>query len=540
MEISVATAVIQVTVYPDQARVTCQGECEVEVGQHRLIAGELPLVMQPDSMRVTGQGTAQVRILSVDVNQQHFVQAPHERVQELQEKIEALQDEVRAITDKQASLAAQQTYLNGLRGQTAEFAKGLSRGRTTIEEQDKLLQFLQEQDEAVQTAVRDLDKQKRDLDQELNKLRRELKVMQSARPPQRYQAQVEIEVLQAGTFQPELSYVVHNAGWQPLYDVRLVEAEDGRSLDITYIAEVHQNTGQDWQGVSLTVSTARPALNQRLPELKPWYVDVYRPAPPPQPRMVRSAKLQAAPSVAAMSAPQLADQMGEEDVLDFLAETSEATASMAEVESSGGTAVSFKVSGKSDIPSDGSPHKTTLNQFSLEPKLDYLAVPKHTDAVYRRATVTNNSPSPMLDGPMNLFAGDEFIGKNRLKYTPANGEIELMLGVEEGITVERTLEKRDVDKRLLRDNRQVRFGYKIEIKNLLKKVAQIEVHDHIPVARHEQIKVKLERAKPEPTEQSDLHLLEWHLSLAAGSSQVIEYEFMVEHPRSLQLIGLPD
>jgi uncharacterized protein (TIGR02231 family) len=141
---------------------------------------------------------------------------------------------------------------------------------------------------------------------------------------------------------------------------------------------------------------------------------------------------------------------------------------------------------------------------------------------------------------MNLFVGDEFIGKNRLEYTPANGEIELLLGAEERITVERTLEKRDVDKRLLRDNRQLRFGYKIEIKNLLPTVARLEVHDHIPVARHEQIKVKLDKVKPEPNKQTDLQLMEWHLSLAAGGIQAVEYEFVVEHPRSLQIVGLHD
>ena len=531
MEINVETAVTHVTVYPDRARVTCSGESEVETGLHRLLIGELPLVLEQESVRVAGQGTARVRILSVDVTQQHFVQTPAAQVRDLQEQIETLEEKIRAITDKQTSLAAQQTYLNGLRAQTAEFAKGLSRGKTTIKEQAQLLQFLQEQDETVQTAVRELDQQKRELERQLNKLRQELKQLQSARPPRRFQAQVEVEILEAGSFRPELSYVVRNAGWQPLYDVRLVERENSRSLDITYIAQVTQNTGQDWHNVNLVVSTARPALNQRLPELKPWYLDVYKPAPPPQPRMVRQAKAQAAPE-AAMPMPA-------EATMAFQSLAVDAEVAVAEVQSSG-TAVSFAVSGKTDIPSDGSPHKTTINQFQLDPELDYLAVPKHTDAVYRRATVTNTSPSPMLDGPMNLFVGDEFVGKNRLEYTPANGEIELLLGVEENITVERTLVKRDVDKRLLRDNRQLRFGYEIEIKNLLSKMAKLELHDHIPVARHEQIKVKLDKVKPEPAEQTDLHLLEWHITLAAGETQTIEYEFIVEHPRTLQIVGLQD
>jgi hypothetical protein len=132
MEVNVATAVTHVTVYPDRARVTCSGECEVETGLHRLLIGELPLVLEQESVRVTGEGTARVRILSVDVAQQHFVETPAQQVRDLQEQIEALEDEARVITDKQAGLAAQQAYLNGLRAQTAEFAKVLSRGKTTI------------------------------------------------------------------------------------------------------------------------------------------------------------------------------------------------------------------------------------------------------------------------------------------------------------------------------------------------------------------------------------------------------------------------
>ncbi len=72
---------------------------------------------------------------------------------------------------------------------------------------------------------------------------------------------------------------------------------------------------------------------------------------------------------------------------------------------------------------------------------------------------------------MNLFAGDEFIGSNALDYTPVNGELELLLGVEERIEVERKLVRRDVDKRLLRDVRQIAFGYEITLRNGLKTAA---------------------------------------------------------------------
>ncbi len=530
MEIPVKTTIEAVTVYPDRARVTCSGMSDVSPGTHQLLIEELPLAILPDSVRALGAGTARVRLLGVDVARRHYEETPAERVRELELEIERLNDEMRVLADEKSGWAAHGTYLDGMRKATAAFAKGLARGKTSIEEQAQLTRFLQEQDGEMRTAVRKLDVQQRELKRRLDKLNRELNQLRSSRPRQRYRAKIEIEVLEAGNFQPKLTYLVKNAGWQPLYDVRLTDG----AVMVSYIAQVTQNTGQDWPNVALVVSTARPALNQRLPELKPWFVDEYTPPPKPRAKKSRAVMRAAAPAAPApMEMPLAADAAP-------VAEAGIAVAEVMDGSDSGVSAISFAVSGNSDIPSDGSPHKTTLNQFSLDPKLDYLAVPKHTDAVYRRATVDNSSASPLMAGPANLFVGDEFIGRTRLDYTPTNGEIELLFGVEERITVERELVKRDVDKRLLRDNRQLRYGYEIRLANLLAAPVKLEVHDHIPVPRNEQIKVKLDQSRPEPTKKSDLNLLEWHFELAAGAKRTIGYEYVVEHPRSMRVMGLLD
>ena len=516
-----------VTVYPDRAKISCSVDVNVRTGAHQIIIDDLPLVLDSDSVRVGGVGSAQVRLLSVDVRRHHYEESPAEKVRLLEQEIEALLDELRILEDDKAGWLAHAQYLNGLRQATTEFAKGLSRGKSTIEDQQQLTQFLQEQDSAVRAAVRQLDGTQRDLKRRLDKLQRDLKDISSARPRQRYQARIEVEVVTAGTFQPELTYLVRNAGWQPLYDVRLMAEGD---VTIGYLAQITQNTGQDWQNVDLVVSTARPVLNQRLPELKPWFVDEHR---PPQPRMKKTAVRAAMPAAASFAAE--AASVPDSEPIPII----EAEVAVAEVQDSG-TAVSFAVNGKSDIPSDGSPHKTTLSQFSLPPILDYLAIPKHTDAVYQRAKLTNSSTSPLMAGPAHLFVGDEFIGSSKIDYTPPNDEIELLMGVEERLMVEREMVKRDVDKRLLRDNRHLRYGYEIKIKNLLQSTVKIELQDQIPVSRHEQIKIKLDKVQPEPAEKSELNILEWHLSLAAGAEQLVVYEYSVEHPRSLRVAGLFD
>jgi hypothetical protein len=97
-----------------------------------------------------------------------------------------------------------------------------------------------------------------------------------------------------------------------------------------------------------------------------------------------------------------------------------------------------------------------------------------------------------------------------------------------------------VDKRLLRENRLLRYGYKIELKNLMASVVEVEVQDQIPVSRHEQIKVKLEQVSPEPAERSDLNIMEWQLSIKPETEANIQYEYLIEHPRGLKVTGLTE
>ncbi len=531
MTLSIESHISDVVVFPDRARVQLVGtSAEIATGRQTLIVGDLPLVLEPDSVRVTGKGTAEVRILSVDVRRHHYVGSPASAVQTLETQLETLHDEKQVLDDEYATWAAEASYLDGLRQETEAYAKGLSRGVTTLEQQTALMAHVREQDRAVRQAQREIDKQRRDLQRQIDKTQADLDELKTARPRQRFEAQVEIEAVTAGDLTLSLSYVVRKAGWRPLYDVRLVDEAGAPRIELTTLAEVFQHTGQDWEGVALAVSTARPALNQRVPELKPWFIDEERPRPIPTPRAAkRAARMEAAAEPQPMMAatPMMAREEMAADVVS------------AEVVESG-AAVHFAIPGESDVAGDGTPHKARLSHTERTPSIDYLAVPRHTSAVFRRAKLVASEAGPLLAGQANLFVGDAFIGKTSLPYTPARDELELLLGVEERISVERELVRRDVDKRLLRDQRQLLYGYEITLKNLMVVSAEVEVPDQIPVSRHDQIKVKLADARPTPSEKSDLNLLEWRLKLAPDAESTVTYSYQVEHPRDVVVAGLID
>jgi hypothetical protein len=66
-----------------------------------------------------------------------------------------------------------------------------------------------------------------------------------------------------------VSYFVPNAGWTPTYDLRVRDIT--RPLEIGYKATVYQYSGEDWNNVKLSLSTANPRKNNQAPALRAWY-----------------------------------------------------------------------------------------------------------------------------------------------------------------------------------------------------------------------------------------------------------------------------
>lgn len=71
----------------------------------------------------------------------------------------------------------------------------------------------------------------------------------------------------------QVSYVTPDAGWSPSYDIRAKSID--KPINITYKADVIQNTGLDWDKVKLTLSSANPTRNITPPFLTPWLLSIY-------------------------------------------------------------------------------------------------------------------------------------------------------------------------------------------------------------------------------------------------------------------------
>ena len=91
------------------------------------------------------------------------------------------------------------------------------------------------------------------------------------------EADLTLQVAQAGKVEFDLTYYVRNAGWYPTYDLRSEGL--GLPLQLSYKANMFQNTKEEWNNISVTLSSANPSRSNIAPELRTYWIDYGKLAP---------------------------------------------------------------------------------------------------------------------------------------------------------------------------------------------------------------------------------------------------------------------
>lgn len=517
MEQSLTAPITAVTVYRDRARISRSVQTELQAGIQTLRIEGIPNAVDADSLRVNGRGN--VVILSAEVMSTYHSEPPAAKVAELIAQQRELEQQDRSLRD---ALSSSDTQLNWLQrlgtSGSREFAKQIASGQSSLNSLSNFSSYLAQEREKQLS-------QKRDYTQQREQIARELQVVQQKLDDLRQNSHhtstsilVHVDAQSAGSVTLEMHYLVYGASWQPSYDIRLNDTQ----VQLTYHAQIHQHTGEDWPAAPLTLSTARPAQQRGIPSLQPWYIDIERPMP--------RGGLMAMPAPAPMSAPMDAP-MAE------VAEMPMMKHAEAAVEQNGAS-VHYRVAKPQAIAADGTPQRTTIAVLTLEAKLNYVAAPKLATEAYLRANITNNSEYVLLPGNCSIFHGDEFVGNTHIATIAPTESFEAQLGIDDRIKLEYKLLNRTVDKSLMGNLRRTNTSYQIIVTNLTPRAVEISILDQLPLSRHESLKVKLLEANPKPSEQDQLNVLTWNVQLAPQERRELQFAFQIEHPRDERIIGI--
>jgi len=519
----VEAAPSEVVVYADRALTTRSVTLDLGSGDQEVVFTGLPARTLSDSVTADASGPGE--LFGIDMRRVTASQTADARVAEIQEEIQALQDQRRVAKDEEAAATAELSMLDTSRTESAKaLSSQLLAGDDGPGRARRLRASLAEQETRARTTVREAQRRTRELNERISALERERTQLGSS-ATDTWTAIVRLDLARAGRVTVDLSYLVTGATWRPHYDLR--GTADTGKVALALSALVSQRTGEDWDDVKLTVSSAQPSRGTVVPTLDPFWLRRY--TPPPAPRPAR-AKAAAAPA-AAMAEEEL--DMAFEDVMPEPEPMVVATAAV-QVQLS---ATAFTVAHPEDVAADGTERKVLLTNESLEAVLRHVIVPRIDPRAFLVGEVTNTATFPLLAGEAGVFLDDAYLGDFMLETVAPGDEFDIAFGVDDRVTVKRKPEDVVIGDQKLGGKRAVsRWRWKVEVKNGHRRPISVEVMEQVPQSTHDDVKVTWDVAEggPQP-EEEDGGILKFPYDLAAGAERTFVWGYEVDYPTDMTL-----
>lgn len=535
----------QITVYQDRALVLRTQEIESQSDNpdtKTISFANIPQSVFLNSLRAKGTGNADFKIRSINQQYEYYETIPDEKINRMRLKLENLENQSFLLKEQskkyeEFSALIAQIKLKNFNHILPDFAYQ----KCSLEEIEQLYVVLQGQRKKIEDQGFELKKQERYLSEEKAALTKKLLKMESGRTKTLLNVDVLIDFFSKGSGSFDLSYLVPDAGWRPFYEARLYL--DQSELEMVYLAEVSQSTGEDWNDVELILSTARPSQGAALPELSTWWIDFYYPPKTSSGSMKKKSSKELPCSQTAALSPCVEEKVCE-DMMEPLPEGEElmkdesvAEQSYSEVQQEG-LNVSFVIPKKDSIGSGVTSKKVTVDKKKFPVKIQYIVIPKLAQNAFLKVTFENQSGYPYLAGDALIFHGSDYVGKSQIQTTVPGEEMELFMGVDENIKVERQLVSHIQSKKLFGGNKRTTYKYRTSLTNFRENEVKVSVFDHLPIPDSSEIKLKVESIVPKYLGIDKKNTMTWDLILKPKEKQEILIEFSVEYPKEMTPYGI--
>jgi uncharacterized protein (TIGR02231 family) len=164
------------------------------------------------------------------------------------------------------------------------------------------------------------------------------------------------------------------------------------------------------------------------------------------------------------------------------------------------------------------------------------ATPALAGTAFLRARVHNDGKRPLLRGPVTIFGDGELVGSGEIQTTGPGGDIELPLGADEDVRLERQVVPSTRTTGLIMKSDETTYDIQIQVGNYKKRKVTIEIVDQIPRSAGSKVDVKLLGAQPSALGPPDADgLIRWRLDLPAGATQTLKLTYLITRPKGWQL-----
>lgn len=298
-------------------------------------------------------------------------------------------------------------------------------------------------------------------------------------------------------------------------------------MQLTYKAQVYQNTGIDWNDVKLTLSTASPNQSNVKPVLNTWWLNYYNPYAYDYKRKRSEGQNEDLSKVASGSyAPTSVN-----------AEVDAMTAADFTVAEENITTVEYDIKLAYNIPCDGKTHFVAVQTKEIPANYIHFAAPKIDKDAFLVAKITNWDELNLAAGSANIYFDGTFVGESYIDPTNLSDTLDLTLGRDKNMVVTRVKQKDKTKEKLIGEDKVKTVTYEITIRNTKSSVSVFNLQDQIPVSQTKEIVVTLAESSGGELDETS-GIVNWKFNLKPKETKKVIISYTVKFPKDKALAGL--
>lgn len=511
----VDSKISDVTVFLNKAQVTRQAKTRLEAGRTNVIVTGLTSQLDPGSIQVKGKGNFVILGISHQQNFLNEFNMPKE-LKSLKDSLSTLQKQVLLEQSQKEILNKEEQML--LSNQKI----GGTNQNLTVAELKAMADFYRSRlGDIVSTRMKQDEKIKK-LNEHIVRVNAQINSKNELYNRNTSEIVVSVSTEVAGSAELEINYVVANAGWYPIYDLRAANTKN--PVQLSYKANVFQATGEEWKNVKLKLSTANPNQSGLKPELVSWFLDFYQP-------MSYSLSAKAA-GMASRSAPMMEKK---EDLGDVEIEAQSVADYVNTVQTTLST--EFDISLPYTVSSASKPTLVDIHLYEMKSEYIYSVAPKLDADAFLIAKATGWEDFNLLPGEANIFFEGTFVGKSYIDPNNIKDTLAVSLGRDKRIVVKREKMKDLTSRSFMGSTKKESYAWEISVRNTKSEPIRITIEDQVPVSQNTQIEVSvLETGGAKFNKATGK--LEWILEVKPNEAKKVSYKYEVKYPKDKQISGL--
>lgn len=545
----IASNIDEVKLYLTAGQMKHNQSLKLVKGRNKLKFSGISAYADPQSIQFKGTGSYRLVSVSTEMD---FLAAEqfNPRISVLKDSLEIFQDKLQFTKDQMDAYNAEKGVMNTNRD------LGGGTQNLTVAQIKEAGEYFRKRTLEINQEMSKLRKAEQRYSVEIQDMRAQLVELNYNENQRSNQVVVLIDMDQPAQMDTELTYLVSDCGWAAMYDL---SAQDiSGKINLKYKAQVYNNTGNDWENIALTLSTADPQLSATHPAMGPWYLtenyavsgsisgkrQVYAPS------QSQVDYRQNAVSNLNWANDRVYDNYfnsgdiqqnfnksgyfdNSQNELGLLKNVNAQNVQMRSIDISE-LSTEFVIENKFSCPSDMKPYMVDVKEVDLDATFSHITVPKLDRSAFLMANIIGWQELELIPGPTNVYFGGVYVGVSQIDTRNVSDTLSLSFGRDDKVTVMRKLKKEFTTKREMGSFKRDSYMYEIAIRNNRSVPINIEVYDQIPISQSSQITVSTDQISGGIMNEENGEV-KWRLNVAPNDVTSKEIGYTVKYPKNMTI-----